>query len=306
MKSLKGKPVFDRIDKWTKRHREILLKAGIMPKLGVIRVGRREDDLSYEKSLIRKCEKLGIALEVFEFEKDVLESDFLKGVTAVNMDPLVHGILMFRPLPEQIDYEKVLSRFKQEKDIDGMLPENLGHVLTGNSVGFAPCTSEAVFEILKYYDLPLEGANVAVVNNSNVVGKPLAMMLTNAFATATVCHHKTKELKDVMKSSDVIISAVGKAKMFGKSHITDNQYVIDVGINMDDQGKLCGDIDFDEVRDVSAGITPVPGGVGGVTTSILLRNVVRASFRALELRSNTTSHSTICKTEDSTRKMEAS
>lgn len=282
MKSLKGKPVFSKIDDWTVRHKEILQGVGISPKLGVIRVGEREDDLSYEKSVIRKCGKLGLAHEVFAFPRNITEEAFLNEVEAINKMDRVHGILMFRPLPEHIDYDKVLVRFDPAKDIDGMLPENLGHVLAGNIAGYAPCTSEAVFELLKHYEVPLEGASIAVVNNSNVVGKPLAMMLSNAFATATLCHHKTKDLKDLMKSSDVVVSAVGKARLFDEGYFSENQYIVDVGINVDDEGKLCGDIDFDPVVERSAGVTPVPGGIGGITTSILLRNVVKAAFKSME------------------------
>jgi len=286
MKSLKGKPVFSKIDDWTVRHKEILQNAGLNPKLGVIRVGAREDDLSYEKSVIRKCEKLGLDYKVFQFEMDIAEDTFLRAVEDINKDPSVQGILLFRPLPVQIDLEKVLLRFDPAKDIDGMLPENLGHVLAGSIAGYAPCTSEAVFELLKHYEIPLEGASVAVVNNSNVVGKPLAMMLSNAFATATLCHHKTKDLKDLMKNSDVVVSAVGKAKLFDDAYFSKDQYIVDVGINVDDQGSLCGDIDFEPVSKQSAGVTPVPGGIGGITTSLLLRNVVKAGFRALESMEN--------------------
>lgn len=282
MKSLKGKPIFEKIDDWTVRHKLILNKAGVDPKLGIIRLGNREDDLSYEKSVIRKCEKLGLECEVFAFPRDIAESSFLEEVKNINVDINVHGILMFRPLPEQLDYDKVLACFDPSKDIDGMLPENLGHVLAGNVAGFAPCTSEAVVELLKFYDVPLEGANIAVVNNSNVVGKPLSMMLSNAFATPIVCHHKTKDLKEVMKKSDVVVSAVGKARIFDQDHFSSGQFLVDVGINVDDDGKLCGDIDYDDVLGHSAGVTPVPGGIGGITTSLLLRNVVKASFKLLE------------------------
>lgn len=276
MKNLKGKPVFDAIDQRSISHIQKLQKSHLFPTLGIIRVGQREDDISYERSIIRKCKKIGLQFEVFEFKMDIQNADFLDAITEINSNPLIHGILMFRPLPAHLNYEEVLLRFKTEKDIDGMLPKNLGLVLTGEKNGFAPCTAEAVVEILKFYEVPIEGADISIINHSNVVGKPLAMMLTNAGATTTICHHYTRNLKDVMKEKDIVISAIGRAKFFGSDYFSKDQFVIDVGINIDDEGQLCGDINYDEIITRSAGVTPVPGGVGGVTTSLLLRNVVKA------------------------------
>lgn len=276
MKALKGKPVFDAIDDWTKNQLEELSLKDIRPTLGIIRVGQREDDLSYEKSVIRKCQKIGLNYEIFEFDRQVSNEVFLKSVNCINHNDNIHGILMFRPLPDQLDYKAVLGEFNPDKDIDGMLPHNLGMVLSGEEKGYAPCTAEAVVALLTHYDIPLVGANVSIVNSSNVVGKPLAMMLANAGATPTICHHLTKDIKDVMRTKDIVVSAIGKAKFFGEDHFSSGQFVVDVGINVDDEGQLCGDIDFDKIIDQSAGVTPVPGGIGGITTSLLLRNVVKA------------------------------
>lgn len=282
MNILKGKPVSEKIDSWVTHQTSELKESGITPKLGIVRVGKREDDIAYERSVLRKCKKVGIDCEVFEYEESISDELFQDAVRAINMSNDVHGILMFRPLPEHIDQEEVTKLFRPEKDIDGILPCSLGSVLMGSDVGFAPCTAESVFEILKHYEIPLRGSNVAVVNCSNVVGKPLAMMLANGDATPTVCHIYTRDIKQILSGSDIVVTAIGKAKHFTKDYLNNGQIVIDVGINVDEDGCLCGDVDYNSVVNNVSGITPVPGGVGGVTASILLRNVVTACKRERE------------------------
>ncbi|WP_432406558.1 bifunctional 5,10-methylenetetrahydrofolate dehydrogenase/5,10-methenyltetrahydrofolate cyclohydrolase [Wukongibacter sp. M2B1] len=281
MNILKGKPVSELIDSWVADQISELKEKGIQPKLGIIRVGKREDDIAYERSVLNKCKKIGMDYKVFEYEESISNKVFQDAIREINRSKDVHGILMFRPLPGNIDQEHVTNLFRPEKDIDGILPYNLGSVLMGTDDSFAPCTAESVFEILKHYEVPLQGSNVAIINCSNVVGKPLAMMLANAEATPTICHVYTRDIKQILHRSDIIVTAIGKAKYFTKEYFRRGQIVIDVGINLDEDGRLCGDVDFDNVVKNAAGISPVPGGVGGVTTSLLLRNVIRACKKSV-------------------------
>lgn len=273
---LKGKPVADRIKADMRRSISEMNKKGIKPTLGIIRMGKRPDDIAYEKGIIKNCHTVGIEVKVYELDikssmevlKDLLEE--------VNSDKNIHGILVFRPLPEHIDIEEIRNMISPEKDIDCMNPINLEKVFEGNLNGFVPCTPKAVIEILKHYDFQLQGSNVAVVNSSLVVGRPLSMMLLEEKATPTICHSKTKNLHEISSKADVVVTAVGKARLFGEKYFTSDSILIDVGINDDGNGSICGDVDYDEVIGKVKGITPVPGGVGSVTTAILLSHVVKA------------------------------
>lgn len=273
---LMGRPVAREIKDNIKFDIAELKKKEIIPTLGIIRMGERSDDLAYENGITNNCESLGIGYSVFKLDREAPMEEFVKLLEEVNSDSNIHGILIFRPLPTQIKIDIVKNLISPDKDIDCMNPLNLQKVFEGDLDGLIPCTPKAVIEILKYYDYDLEGANVAVVNASLVVGRPLSMMLLEQKATPTICHSKTKELVKITANSDIVITAVGRAKMFGTDFFNERNVVIDVGINDDDDGGICGDVDYDEVEKNVMAITPVPGGVGSVTTSILLSHVVKA------------------------------
>lgn len=256
------------------------LKAlGVMPHLQIIKAGDKPEDRAYESGARKRFEKLEIELDVTELPEDVDEEDFEKALAAANDDPLVHGILIFRPLPRDLDEEKISRMIAPEKDVDCFGPVNIAKVMTGEADGFAPCTAEAAIEIGERNGIDFNGKNVAVIGRSMVVGRPLAMMLIQKNATVTVCHSHTKDLAGVCRNADVVISAAGSAGLVTADMVREGACVIDVGINVTEDGKLTGDVDFDAVEEKAEKITPVPGGVGGVTTSILARHVVIAAER---------------------------
>ena len=261
------------------REIEKLKERGVMPRLDIIRVGDRPEDLAYENGARKRFEKLGIELEVTELPCDVTEEEFEKTLQGMNEDPLVHGILVFRPLPETLDVDRIARLTAPEKDVDCFDPVNIAKVLNGDNDGFAPCTAEAAIEIGERGGIDFDGKNVTIIGRSMVVGRPLAMMLLKKDATVTVCHLHTKDLKESCKNADVIISAAGHAGLVTEDMVKDGASIIDIGINVTEDGKLVGDVDFDAVSEKAARITPVPGGVGGVTTSILARHVVIAAER---------------------------
>lgn len=273
---IKGKPVADAITAELQKDVEALKAQGITPKLKIVRVGAREDDLAYERGALSRMEKCGIATEVLELPVDIEQADFVKALKAVNDDPAVHGILLFRPLPKQLDMEEIKFVVDAVKDIDCMNPLNAEKIFEGDKTGYPPCTSQACVEILDHYGVELKGKNVAVVGRSMVVGKPLAMLLLDKNATVTICHSRTADLPAVCRQNDVVIAAVGRAEMVKGDFINEGTVVIDVGINVNAEGKLCGDVKFDECVEKASMITPVPAGVGSVTTSVLAKHVVKA------------------------------
>lgn len=260
---------------------EELKARGIMPRLDIIRVGDKPEDRAYENGARKRFGKLEIEINVIELPEGVSEKEFEETLAAINVDPLVHGILVFRPLPEYLDEERISRLIAPEKDVDCFSPVNAAKVLSGEAGkgGFAPCTAEAAIEIGERNGIDFEGKKVAVIGRSMVVGRPLAMMLLQKNATVTVCHSHTKDLKGACLDADVVISAAGCAGLVKADMVRDGACVIDVGINVTEDGKLTGDVDFSGVSEKAAMITPVPGGVGGVTTSILARHVVRAAER---------------------------
>lgn len=275
---LKGAPVAAHIREMiTEKIEECRLK-GVNPKIAIVRVGSRGDDLAYEKRVLGNCEKVGLACEVFEYPVDITQEDFEKAIEKVNTAEEIDGILMFRPLPKHLDEDKICKMINPAKDIDCMNPQNLSNVFLGEKGGFAPCTSEAVVEILKYYKVPMAGANAVVVNRSMVLGKPLAMLLLAENATVTVCHSKTVNMPEITKNADIVVTGVGKAKFFGAEYFSEKNTVIDVGINFAD-GKMTGDVDFEAAENAAGKITPVPGGVGAVTSMILLKHAADSAWR---------------------------
>lgn len=250
---------------------------GIKPTLGIVRVGKREDDIAYEKGILKNCEKVDIIGKVHECSEDINMDSFIKLIEELNVDPLIHGILIFRPLPKHLDENIIKHIINPNKDVDSMNPLNLAKVFEGDLTGYSPCTSAAVIEIIKHFNIYVKGKKVAVLGRSMVVGKPLAMMLLKEDATVMICHSKTENLKETVASADIVAAAIGKAKFIGSDYIKQGAVVIDVGINVDENGKLCGDVDFEAVKDKASLITPVPGGVGSVTTAVLLKGVIKGA-----------------------------
>ena len=273
---IKGKPVADAITQTIVKDVEILKAEGIEPKLKIVRVGAREDDLAYERGAIGRMSKCGIIAEVLELPENIAQDDFVKALKEANDDESVHGILLFRPLPKQLNMDDIKFVVDPIKDIDCMNPINAAKVFEGDKTGYPPCTSQACVEILDYYGIELKGKKVAVVGRSMVVGKPLAMLLLDKNATVTICHSRTNDLPRVCRDAEVVVAAVGKAEMVTGDFINEGAVVVDVGINVDANGNLCGDVKFDECVDKASMITPVPAGVGSVTTSVLAKHVVKA------------------------------
>ncbi|MDS1003466.1 bifunctional 5,10-methylenetetrahydrofolate dehydrogenase/5,10-methenyltetrahydrofolate cyclohydrolase [Clostridium sporogenes] len=254
-----------------------LKEKNIIPKLAILRMGNKQDDISYERSIIKNCEKLNIETKVYELKEDILENGFLKLMEELNGEKNIHGILVFRPYPKHLNESIINSAIALNKDIDCMHPLNLEKIFEGDLDGFMPCTPEAVMEILKYYDIDLKGKNIAIINRSMVVGKPLAMMALSNNATVTICHSRTVDLPSITKKADIVVTAIGKAKLIKEEYFNKDSIVIDVSINVDENGKLCGDVDFENVQDKVKAITPVPKGVGSVTTTLLLKHIVEAA-----------------------------
>ncbi|MDO5551942.1 MAG: bifunctional 5,10-methylenetetrahydrofolate dehydrogenase/5,10-methenyltetrahydrofolate cyclohydrolase [Lachnospiraceae bacterium] len=247
------------------------------PKLAIIRVGERPDDMSYERGAKKKMENFGLRVESYVFPQDITDGEFKQAFQAINQDEDVTGILLLRPLPKQICEKDIEKLIDPVKDLDGISPENIAKVFAGDENGFAPCTAEAVIQVLKANEIPITGKRVTVVGRSMVVGKPLAMLMVKENATVTICHTRTADLKGTCRNAEILVAAAGKAKMLDGAYVGQNAVVIDVGINVDENGKLCGDVDFDSIQEQAAMATPVPGGVGAVTTAVLAAHLVRAA-----------------------------
>ena len=276
---LKGAPVAEAINKSTAADVEALKQKGINPTLAILRVGERPDDIAYENGASKRCEKVGVAVRSIVLAADVSQDDLLKQIDALNRDGAVHGILMFRPLPKHIDEALVCEAISPHKDIDGITSGSMAGVFSGTNTGFPPCTPKACMEILDHYGYNVQGKNVVVVGRSLVVGKPAAIMLLAKHATVTICHTRTPDMPAVCREADILLVAAGRANVVDKSYLTPGQIVLDVGINTDEQGNLCGDVNFAQAESIVAAITPVPGGVGTVTTSVLVNHVVIAAKR---------------------------
>lgn len=256
---------------------ERLKEQGILPCLGIVRVGARPDDLAYERGARKRMEAIGIGCQVTELPEDITQEQFEKEFLRVDGNPDIHGILLFRPLPAHLDEGPVREMIHPMKDVDGMSPVNIAKVFTGDESGYAPCTPEAVMEMLDYYKIDPRGKRVTVIGRSMVVGKPLSMLLLKRHATITVCHTRTEELERTCREAEVLVAAAGKAKMVSGGMVGDGAVVVDVGINVDAQGNLCGDVDYDAVQGKASYISPVPRGVGSVTSSVLAKHVVRGA-----------------------------
>ncbi|WP_139651681.1 bifunctional 5,10-methylenetetrahydrofolate dehydrogenase/5,10-methenyltetrahydrofolate cyclohydrolase [Raoultibacter phocaeensis] len=281
-KRLMGKPVVEALAREIGAHGQVLAERGIAPGLALVRVGERPDDLSYERTAEKRACALGVQVKKTVLPEDAAQDAIEAAIRSVNEDAAVHGCLMFRPLPSGIDEQAVCDALATEKDIDGVSSAALASVFMDRDLGFAPCTAAACMKLLDFYDVALEGAHVVVVGRSLVIGKPIAMMLLRRNATVTLCHSRTADLPAVMRGADIVVCATGRPRMFKAECFSAGQTVLDVGINFDDEGNLCGDVDFDEVEPIVAAITPVPGGIGSVTTSVLMAHTVEAAVRKLD------------------------
>ena len=279
-KQLLGKEVNADLNERIKTRAQALKDKGIDPCLGIIRVGEREDDLSYERGATKRCETLGVAYKKYVLPADVSEETLIAQIKEINEDDTVHGVLLFRPLPKHLDEEKIINVLDPAKDVDGITDISLAGVFAGKDKGYAPCTPSAVMEILDHYNIDPAGKKCVVIGRSLVVGKPAAMMLIKKNATVTICHTKTQNMPEVVKEADIVVVAAGRAGVIDASYLREGQTVIDVGINVNAEGKLCGDVKYEEAEAVVDAITPVPGGVGSVTTSVLLSHVVAAAEAA--------------------------
>lgn len=274
---MKGADVVAAMKESLLRDVELLSRRNITPQLAIVRVGARPDDLAYERGAQKRMESVGVRCTVFEFPETIDQLSFEREFRAVNDDPDVHGILLFRPLPGQLGEDSVRAVIDPGKDVDCMCPVNMAKLFAGDESGFAPCTPEAVMKVLHYYGIDLTGKRVTLVGRSMVVGKPLAMLLLRQHATVTICHTRTVDLAGTCRGAEVLIAAAGKARMIGADCVADGAVVVDVGINVDAEGRLCGDVDYDAVAPRASFITLVPGGIGTVTSSVLAGHIVRAA-----------------------------
>ena len=278
-KQLLGKEVTAALNEKIKANVAALKEKGINPTLGIIRVGENGSDISYERRATKRCETLGVECVKFLLPEDVSQEELLATIDKVNKDDSIHGVLLFRPLPKHLDQSVIENALDPAKDVDCMTDGSMSGVFTGKQVGFPPCTPQACMEILDHYGIDCTGKKAVVIGRSLVVGKPAAMMLIKKNATVTVCHTKTVDMPSVAKEADIIIVAAGRAGVVGADYVKPGQTIIDVGINVNAEGKLCGDVDYAAVEPIVDAITPVPGGVGSVTTSVLVGHVVEAAMR---------------------------
>lgn len=273
---IKGKPVADKIKEDIKAEVKELRAKGVIPKLSIIRVGADPGDISYERGALKVMSELDIDVQVNALPENITQEEFIDFLKKVNSDASVHGILVFRPLPKQLDENVIKYVIDANKDVDCFSPLNVAKVFEGDESGFPPCTPAAVMEMLKYYNVELKGKRAVVIGRSMIVGKPVSMMLLKEHATVTICHSRTQNLPQVASEADVLIVGIGRAKMVNSEYVKDGAVVIDVGINVDADGKLCGDADTEDCVRKASLITPVPGGVGSVTTSVLAKQVIKA------------------------------
>ncbi|MDR3307775.1 MAG: bifunctional 5,10-methylenetetrahydrofolate dehydrogenase/5,10-methenyltetrahydrofolate cyclohydrolase [Coriobacteriales bacterium] len=274
---LKGAAVVEVMNEATANAVDALKARGITPTLAIVRVGEREDEIAYERGAMKRCEKVGVAARQVTLPGDCTQDGLVAAIEGLNRDATVHGVLLLRPLPAHIDDDMVRNVLDPRKDIDGITDASVAGVFTNDGNGFAPCTPQACMEVLDYYGVDLQGKRAVVVGRSLVVGKPAAMMLLERNATVMVCHSRSLDLPALCRTADVIIACVGRPAMLDATCLAPGQTVIDVGINVLDDGTLVGDVDFAAAKDVVAALTPVPGGVGTVTTSVLVKHVVEAA-----------------------------
>lgn len=279
---LKGGPVAKALTEELAGRAALLAQRGVVPTLAVLRVGERPDDLSYERAALKRADKVGFAVRRFLLPDGCAQGDLMAAIDQINRDPAIHGCLMFRPLPAGLDEAAACAALDPAKDVDGITDGSLLGVFANRPQGFAPCTAEAVVCLLEHYGYELRGADVAVVGRSLVIGRPVSLMLQARDATVTMCHTKTRDLAAHCRQADVLVVAAGHPGTVGAAAVRAGQVVVDVGINWDEEaGRLVGDVAYDEVEPIVAAVTPVPGGVGSVTTAVLAKHVIEAAERTL-------------------------
>lgn len=276
----KGAPVAKALTEELTVRAEKLKTLGINPCLAILRIGENPSDLSYETGVLKRCDKIGIAVRQFIIKEDYEEEELFAAVKEINEDPNIHGCLFFRPLKNKAHEQWICDNLKPEKDLDCATAGSLATVFAGSGSGYGPCTAEAVLEILKHYGCNISGLRACIIGRSLVIGRPVAMMLLKENATVTLCHTKTQNPAEISRECDILVAAAGKAKIIGPEYLSENTVVIDVGINEDEEGKLCGDVDFEKASAKCRAITPVPGGVGAVTTAILAKHLITAAEKA--------------------------
>ena len=275
---LDGKETARKVRESLKTKVEELKQRNIFPRLAVIMVGDDGASKIYVKNKSKACEELGIECEEFLLKADITQEELIDLINKLNERKDVHGILLQSPIPKHLDINEAFRTIKPEKDVDGFNPVNVGKLVLGQET-FISCTPFGVIKLLEEYNIPIEGKNAVVIGRSNIVGKPMLQCLLNKHATVTICHSRTKNLEEITKKADILVAAIGKAKFVTKSMVKPEAVVIDVGINRNEQGKVCGDVDFDEVSKIASYITPVPGGVGPMTIAMLMTNIVKAASK---------------------------
>lgn len=279
---LYGAPVSEAISQKLRKRTDILKDKGINPTLAIIRLGENPGDMAYERSAMAKCKAVGITVNNIVLPEDCAQDELISIIDGINADSSVHGCLLLRPLPDGMDERTVCETLIPEKDVDCITIPSLGAVFTESGEGYPPCTAEACIDILEHYGIDPEGKLCVVIGRSLVVGKPVSMMLQAKNATVIMCHSKTENLRELCKNADIIVSAVGRAGFMDDSFIGNNQTIIDIGINENADGKICGDVDFEKVSPVVGALTPVPGGVGTVTSTVLVKHLVEAAEKAVQ------------------------
>lgn len=274
---LSGKEVTAALNQDLQGRTAALKEKGVEACLAIVRLGEEPGDMAYERGAMKRAETVGVAVRQYVLPREVSQDELLAVIREINEDPAIHGALLLRPFPAQIDDQTVRNALLPEKDMDGITDGSMAGVFTGTPLGYAPCTAEACMAVLAHYGIDPKGMRTTVVGRSLVIGKPVSMMLLGKHATVTICHTRTKDMAAEIQRAELVIAAAGKAKMVTKDMLREGQIVIDVGVNMGEDGKLCGDVDYAEAEPLVEAITPVPGGVGTVTSSILMRHVVEAA-----------------------------
>lgn len=275
-----GKELAKEIRRELKEKVKILKEKGVNPKLAVIMVGKDPGSAVYVKNKSKACEKVGIEFEEFLYDEGTSEKELLDVIDKLNNDDSIHGILLQSPVPKGIDINKAFRRISPMKDIDGFNPVNVGNLCIGEDT-FVSCTPYGIIKMLEKYNIETEGKNAVILGRSNIVGKPMIQCMLNKNCTVTVCHSRTKNIENITQNADILISAIGKPKFVKENMIKDGCVVIDVGINRLEDGTICGDVDFENVKNKAAYITPVPGGVGPMTIAMLLSNLVKAAEKTI-------------------------
>ncbi|MBQ7713308.1 MAG: bifunctional 5,10-methylene-tetrahydrofolate dehydrogenase/5,10-methylene-tetrahydrofolate cyclohydrolase [Oscillospiraceae bacterium] len=277
---LRGAPVAQALTEALRAESDRLRARGVVPTLAIVRVGARDADLAYERGARKRCEQCGVAVRQIALGADATQSALLAELARLNADRGVHGILLLRPLPDGFDDAAVCAAVAPEKDVDGVTDASMAAIYSGAGDGFAPCTAAACLALLKHYGVPIDGKRAVVVGRSFVIGKPAAMLLLRENATVSVAHTHTENLPALCRAADILLVATGHLGLIGAEHVRAGQTIIDVGIHAAPDGALCGDVRFDEAARVADAITPVPGGVGAVTTAMLCKHVVEAAKKA--------------------------